>query len=166
MSNTIMISQSPAKQHHKKMLCKQEHKKKNKKITFEISTTWQAFACTWFFYKDLKPSLTRFILWKKIHVHKVGPKLIFLRFGDMISRHQKIRKLWFYFFLIIFQTNLPYHIDRIFLNQYLNSNTTLKMQSDFRCIFLPKMDQSLRRKSQERLKIFKKYFNHLPTFIV
>ena len=41
----------------------------------------------------------------------------------VISRHQKIKNLSVYIFLIIFKTNLPYDIDRIFLNQYLNSNT-------------------------------------------
>ena len=47
---------------------------------------------------------------------------------------------------IIFNTNLPYYTDRLFLNEYLSSNTALKMQHDFKCIFLPKMDQSLRTK--------------------
>ena len=34
----------------------------------------------------------------------------------VISRHQKIKNLSLYIFLIIFKTNLPYDIDRIFLN--------------------------------------------------
>ena len=41
----------------------------------------------------------------------------------VIFRHQKIKNLSVYIFLIIFKTKLSYDIDRMFLNQYLNSNT-------------------------------------------
>ena len=59
-----------------------------------------------------------------------------------------------------------YHIDRIFLNPFLRSNTALKMQSDFKCIFLPNMDQSLRTKILGTAKNFQKIFYYLLTFIV
>ena len=124
-------------------------------ITFEMATAWQALACTWFFYTGLKASLMGLTLWKKIYVlvqatgengAQSWSKLIFLWFHATISRQWKIKNFWIYIFRIIFKTNLTYHFDRIFLNQNFRSNTALKMQSDFKCIFLPKMDQSLRPK--------------------
>ena len=48
-------------------------------------------------------------------------------------------------FQMIFKTSL-YHIDRIFCNEYLWQNTALKMQSNFKCIFFSKIDQSLMTK--------------------
>ena len=62
-------------------------------------------------------------------------------------------------------TNLPYHIDIIFLNKYFRSNTALKMQPDFKCIYLPKMDQSLRTKILGTSKNIQKILYLLPTFI-
>ena len=84
----------------------------------------------------------------------------------MISWNQKTKKFWIHIFLVIFKTDLPYYIDRLFLNEYLRSNTALKMQSDFTCIFLPKMDQSLRAKISWTIKNFQKIFYHHPTFMV
>ena len=79
-----------------------------------------------------------------------------------------IRKqnFWIHILLVIFKTDLPCHIDKLFLNEYLRSNTALKMQSDFTCIFLPKMDQSLRAKISWTIKNFQKIFYHHPTFMV
>ena len=48
-------------------------------------------------------------------------------------------------FQMIFKTSL-HHIDRIFCNEYLWQNTALKMQSNFKCIFFSKIDQSLMTK--------------------
>ena len=67
--------------------------------------------------------------------------------------------------MVIFKTDLPY-VDRQFLNEYFRSNTALKMQSDFKCIFLPKMEQSLKTKISLTPQNFQKTLYHLSTFIV
>ena len=132
-----------------------------------MATTSQALACTWIFLPRFEDNLDGFHIMKKnscaseCHwtlVHKVGPKLIFLLFRAMISRHPKMGNLWIHIFQILFKTDLPYLIDKKFLNEYLRLNTALKMQSDFKCIFLPKMYQSLRTTSLWTTDDFQKNF--------
>ena len=62
--------------------------------------------------------------------------------------------------IVIFKTDLPYHIDRLFRHEYLRSNTVLKMQLDFKCIFYPKWTNPSGQKYHELLNILKIYFQH------
>ena len=108
-----------------------------------------------FFYIGLKTTLVGFTLWKKIHELKKATedfgaqswsKTHILWFWPMISRHQKIKNLWILILLTICKTELPYHFVRLFLNIFLRPFAALKIQSDFKCIFLPKIYKSLRIK--------------------